>query len=84
MSSKYKKWRGAMVIRSLEQPVYYRNRRGGLPGAGLKAKGVTESPLAGKSFEEYLTEAFQGEVVQEGNWYSNRLTEMGRKNLSRI
>ncbi|MCE9499625.1 MAG: hypothetical protein K8R21_03865 [Leptospira sp.] len=73
-----------MIIRSLEQPVYNRQKKGGLPGAGLKAKGIPERENMGKSFEEYLTEAFKGEVVQQGAWFSDSLSDLSRKNLDRI
>ena len=62
-----------MLVRSLYQPLHPRDRREGLPGAGPK-KVRLDSIGSTKSFEEYLMEAFQGEVVQKGEWVSPRLS----------
>ena len=70
-----------MIIRSLEQPTYNRKHKGGLPGFGPSKKTTDQS---GKSFEDFLTEAFQGEVVQEGSWTSANLTDLTRRNLHKI
>ncbi len=71
-----------MIIRSLEHPVYYRRKKGGLSGAELKPKPVQDR--YSKTFEEYLTEAFQGEVVQNGAWFSNQLSDLTKRNLKKI
>ncbi len=71
-----------MIIKSLENPVYYRRRKGGLAGnTALKLKPATNST---KSFEEFLTEAFQGEVVQNGQNYSKNLSALTVRNLKKI
>ncbi|TGL61248.1 hypothetical protein EHQ58_05575 [Leptospira ognonensis] len=71
-----------MIVRSIHQPAYNRHKESGLAGQGPK-KGFSQSN-GGKTFEEYLTEAFQGEVVQKGEWLSPKLSEMGQKNLRRL
>ena len=70
-----------MIIRSLEHPVYYRRKKGGLSGAELKPKPVQDR--YSKTFEEYLSEAFQGEVVQNGAWFSNQLSDLTKRNLKK-
>jgi len=69
-----------MVIRSIQQPGYQRNRETGLPGA------VAKRTLAasGKSFDQVLLEAFQGDVVQEGNWTSGQVSSLAQRNLDRM
>jgi hypothetical protein len=71
-----------MVIRSLYQPVYQRDRRQGLPGAAPQAKPKFDD--GNKTFEEYLTESFQGEVVQNGAWFAPQVSELSRKNLQNL
>ena len=50
-----------MVIRSLYQPVYHREKRNGLPGAVSAAQAKPKFEDGNKTFEDYLTEAFRGE-----------------------
>jgi hypothetical protein len=71
-----------MVIKTLEYPVYHQGRKGGLAGEGLK-KGIPTKDF-GKTFEEYLSDAFQGEKVQEGSWVSQNLTDLTKKNIRKI
>ncbi len=71
-----------MVIRSIQQPAYNRQKDSGLPGQGPK-RGFSQDN-SGKSFEDYLLEAFQGEVVQKGAWVSPQVSEMGQRNLKRL
>lgn len=71
-----------MIIRSLEHPVQYKRSKGGLAGAELKPR-VTVDRYS-KTFEEYLLEAFQGEVVQSGNWMSGQLSDLSKRNLRKI
>ncbi|MCZ8156338.1 MAG: hypothetical protein O9264_09495 [Leptospira sp.] len=71
-----------MIVRSIHQPAYNRHKESGLAGQGPK-KGFSQGSN-GKTFEEYLTEAFQGEVVQNGNWVSPKLSDLGQKNLRRL
>lgn len=73
-----------MVIRSLYQPVYHREKRNGLPGAVSAAQAKPKFEDGNKSFEDYLTEAFRGEKVQEGTWFSPQVTELSRRNLKKI
>ena len=71
-----------MIIKSLENPVYYRRKKGGLAGnQALKLKPVAS---ATKTFEEFLTEAFQGEVVQTGTQFSKKLSDLTIRNLKKI
>jgi len=69
-----------MIVKKLESPLYYRQKREGLPGRGH------ETPVAAnrKSFDQYLLEAFQGEVVQEGKRFSTRVSPVQRENLIRL
>ncbi|MCB1176664.1 MAG: hypothetical protein KDK36_03700 [Leptospiraceae bacterium] len=72
-----------MVIKSLEYPVYHRKRRGGLTGEVHKMKGISKVESI-KTFEEYLTEAFQGEKVQDGMWFSPNVSGLMKSNLKKI
>jgi hypothetical protein len=71
-----------MVVRSIQSPVYSREKKSGLPGDGPKIKSFTKEPT--RSFEEYLKDSFQGEVVQDGLWFSPRLTELSKSHLQKI
>ncbi|MDF3819291.1 hypothetical protein P3G55_05240 [Leptospira sp. 96542] len=71
-----------MIVRSIQQPAYSSRRDSGLPGQGPK-KGFSQNSN-GKTFEEYLMDAFQGEVVQNGTWVSPNLSDLGKKNLKRL
>ncbi|GBF42543.1 hypothetical protein EHQ96_11240 [Leptospira levettii] len=71
-----------MIVRSIQQPAYNRHKDSGLAGQGPK-KGFAQNQ-SGKTFEEYLMEAFQGEVVQKGNWVSPNLSDLGQKNLRKM
>ncbi len=68
-----------MIVKSLESPVFYRKKRNALPGKGLE-----RVPAKTKSFDQYLLEAFQGEVVKEGENFSSNLSEIARDNLIRL
>lgn len=70
-----------MIVKSLESPVYYRRKRGALPGRGVEAA-IPKSHS--RSFDQYLLEAFQGEVVQQGHRISDKLSDMTRENLIRL
>ncbi len=72
-----------MVVKSLEYPVYNRRRKGGLSGEVPKIKGISSTSSV-KTFEEYLQDAFNGETVQEGLWFSSNLSEMTKRNLRKI
>lgn len=69
-----------MIVKKMESPVYYRRSREGLPGKGIDARPVNEE----KSFDQYLIEAFQGEVVRDGNKYSKELSSLTKENLIRL
>lgn len=71
-----------MVIRSLYQPVYQRDRKQGLPGSAPAVKSRLND--GNKTFEEYLQESFQGEVVQQGTWFAPQVSELSRKNLQKL
>ncbi|WP_108976444.1 LIC12298 family protein [Leptospira ryugenii] len=71
-----------MIVRSIHQPAYNRHKESGLSGQGPK-RGFASSQ-EGKTFEEYLMEAFQGEVVQKGDWVSPKLSDLGQRNLKRM
>ena len=70
-----------MIIRSLQQPTYQRSQSG-IPGYGpSKKQGADQN---GKTFEDYLLEAFEGEVVQEGKWFSSNMSDLTKRNLERL
>ena len=69
-----------MIVKNLEGPVYHRKRRQGLAGRGAQSPALADS----KSFDQYLLEAFQGEVVQEGKLFSTTLSDLARENLIRL
>lgn len=70
-----------MIVKSLESPVYYRRKRGALPGRGVE---VAAPKAHTRSFDQYLLEAFHGEVVQQGDRISGKLSDMTRENLIRL
>ena len=72
-----------MVIKSLEYPVYQRQRRGGLAGEVRKLHTIPYSKYE-RTFEDYLAEVFSGEVVQDGNKFSSSLSELTIRNLKKI
>ena len=72
-----------MVIRSLYQPVYQREKKHGLPGA-VASQTKPRFEDGNKTFEEYLAEAFQGEKVQVGTWFAPQISELSKKNLKRL
>jgi hypothetical protein len=72
-----------MVIKSLEYPVYQRQRRGGLAGEVRQMRGIPKASYE-KTFEDYLSEVFSGEVVQDGNRFSSSLSELTIRNLRKI
>lgn len=68
-----------MIVRKLESPLYRQQRREALPGRGYEPVAANR-----KSFDQYLLEAFQGEVVQEGKRFSARVSPMQRENLIQL
>ncbi|XDD49495.1 hypothetical protein AB3N59_13935 [Leptospira sp. WS92.C1] len=74
-----------MIIRSLQESANYQRKRGGLAGAGPNWRERSHAGEANlKSFADYLEEAFEGEVVQKGAWFSDSLSELSKNNLKRI
>jgi len=69
-----------MIVKKLESPVYYRRHRQSLRGQG----GAQAAPAMDKSFDQYMLEAFQGEVVQEGKQFSKSVSSLTRENLIRL
>lgn len=69
-----------MIVKQLESPVYYKRRRESLPGRGGEARALKHD----KSFDQYLLEAFQGEVVRDGKEFSRNVSSMQRDNLIRL
>lgn len=69
-----------MIVKKMENPVYHRRRRTSLPGRGVAEQPVNHE----KSFDQYLLEAFQGEVVQKGNQFSNKVSSLTKENLLRL
>ena len=69
-----------MIVKKLESPVYYRRRREGLAGRGMEARALKPE----KSFDQYLLEAFDGEVVQEGDQFASSVSKLTRDNLVRL
>ncbi|TGK06394.1 hypothetical protein EHO60_15250 [Leptospira fletcheri] len=74
-----------MMIRSLQDTGTYERSRKGLTGAGFdwreRARSIEPDS---KTFADYLEESFHGEVVQDGNWFSETLSELSKKNLRKI
>ncbi len=68
-----------MIVKKLESPVYHRRRARSLPG-----RGVESNSSADKSFDQYLIEAFQGEVVQKGDQFSKKVSALQQENLIRL
>ncbi len=68
-----------MIVKQAESPIYQRRKRASLPGKGADARAVNRE----KSFDQYLIEAFDGEVVKEGNRFGN-VSDMTRDNLIRL
>lgn len=70
-----------MIVKSLEHPVYYKKKRQPLPGKGMDRN---EKPQVQKTFDQYLMESFQGEVVQKGKDFSSDLSSLTKENLIRL
>ena len=69
-----------MIVTKMESPEYHRRRRAALPGRGVEANAVNQE----KSFDQYLLEAFQGDVVRDGNRFSGDVSNLQRDNLVRL
>lgn len=68
-----------MIVKTIDSPVFYRKKRNALP-----AKGVERKHHPDKSFDQFLIEAFGGEVVQKNKEYSPELSFLSRENLIRL
>ena len=68
-----------MIVRKMESPVFYQKKRQPLPG-----KGVERTANEEKSFDQYLLEAFQGEVVRDGTRFRDTLSPMQRDNVVKL
>ncbi|EQA45528.1 hypothetical protein LEP1GSC050_4267 [Leptospira broomii serovar Hurstbridge str. 5399] len=74
-----------MMIRSLQDTGTYERNRKGLTGAGFDWRERDRAIEPGsKTFADYLEESFQGDLVQDGNWFSETLSELSKKNLRKI
>ncbi len=69
-----------MVVKKLESPLYFRRKRESLPGKGMEEKATNRE----KTFDQFLLEAFRGEVVQQGSQISSRVSSLTRDNLIRL
>ncbi len=68
-----------MIVKTVESPVFYRKKRKGLPG-----KNPVIAKKEEKSFDQYLVEAFGGEVVQKDKSFSRNISELTQENLIRL
>lgn len=69
-----------MIVKEAENPIYHRRKRESLPGRGLDARAGNHE----KSFDQYLLEAFQGEVVKTGDRFADNVSNLTRENLIRL
>ncbi len=70
-----------MIVRKLESPLYQKKKREPLAGQGFDHPSTANSE---KSFDQYLLEAFQGEVVAEDNRFHSKVSELQRENIIRL
>ncbi len=68
-----------MIVKQAESPIYHRRKRASLPGKGVDARAVNRE----KSCDQYLIEAFSGEVVRESDRFNN-VSDLTRDNLIRL
>lgn len=69
-----------MIVKEIDNQVFQRTRKEGLPGKGLREKPSQQE----KSFDQYLIEAFKGEVVKSEKHFSKDLSKLTRDNLIRL
>jgi len=67
----------SMMIQKLDSPVYYRRKREAKPGR------IVESRVD-KSFDQYLIEAFKGDVVSENGKIKENVSSLTRENIFRL
>ncbi|MBI38851.1 MAG: hypothetical protein CMF59_04570 [Leptospiraceae bacterium] len=70
-----------MIVRKLESPLYQKKKREPLAGQGFDGPSTANSE---KSFDQYLLEAFKGEVVREDNQFQGKVSELQRENIIRL
>lgn len=68
-----------MIVRKMEGPHYHKKNRTALPGKGFEGSSNRE-----KSFDQYMLEAFRGEMVQDGERFSSKLSGLAKDNLIRL
>lgn len=71
-----------MVIKSIHYPTYHRPKKG-LTGKVYKLSNIPKSRFE-RTFEDYLMEVFQGEVVQEGGFFASSLSDLTIRNLRKL
>ena len=69
-----------MIVRKIDSQVFQKPRRQGLPGKSLYIRPQNQE----KGFDQYLIEAFQGELVKENERFSAKLSPLARSNLLRL
>ena len=69
-----------MIVKQMESPIYHRRKRESLPGKGMESGAVNRE----KSFDQFLLEAFDGEVVQRGERFSSSVSQLQKENLIRL
>jgi hypothetical protein len=72
--------RWIMIVKNLESPVFYKKKRQPMTGRGVDSPKRNDQ----KTFDQYLIEAFQGEVVQRGQNFNRKLSDLTRDNLIRL
>ncbi|MCB1140581.1 MAG: hypothetical protein KDK23_17615 [Leptospiraceae bacterium] len=70
-----------MIVRKLETPLYQKRKREPLAGQGVEHAAAAN---AEKSFDQYLLEAFQGEVVRKDDSFQGKLSDLQRDNIIRL
>ena len=69
-----------MIVKKINSQAFHRPKRQGLPGKGLYIRPKNQE----KGFDQYLIEAFQGELVKENRGFSARLSPLAHDNLLRL
>ena len=67
-----------MIVKKIDNQAFHRSRRKALPGKGFNLHFVKEE----KGFQQYLLEAFQGELSQDRNNFSEKLSKMQKDNFA--
>ncbi len=74
-----------MIVRSISGPSYHGPRREALAGRGWDHKGLAHAHQKGKrDFQQYLIDAFAGDLVQEGESMQARLSPLTKSKLLRL